>query len=285
MGRALFSASRAATAVEPAIKTQPESQLDTFEKWSVWNRFDPDSDDFFQDAEYEAFIDPVQLEQQRLSPLGGSPTISDVGTMESSESDQHERNVMAVGSDDPAILIRGSYNPVTRTWDATIDPTASDVPVWISGDISPPYASSSGSSSAASSPAQSPRLSQNSDQLGNPPFIPPASFRAPSPGEQLSDATQPFRTSRHSLSPISITVGPINTPRRQDSYTMVTPSPPPSVTPRVYSWQNHPFPAIPTSPTVIRGNSDGPLTNPRARMSYTRIETTPARVRVSNIAM
>ncbi|KAF9530382.1 hypothetical protein CPB83DRAFT_178693 [Crepidotus variabilis] len=305
MGRALFSASHAATAPEPVIRTQSEPEVDSL-KWSSFNRFDPDSEEFFQDAEFEAFID---LQHQRQSPLEGSINGSDSG--ESNENEQG--SPMAVGSDDPAILIRGTYNPATRTWDANLDSTRSGAPVWMTGSLSPPYPASSASSSASTSPMQSPRLPQSPDQLANPPFIPPASFRAPSPAEgyleRLTDAQQ-ILTSRHPLritpisasrdqplspegplSPLLVGSPPIHvevatTPRRQDAQAMMTPSPPPSATPRFYSWRHHhPIPAMPPSPTIIRGNSEGPLTNSRARLSYTRIESTSTRVRVPNIVM
>jgi hypothetical protein len=62
-------------------------------------------------------------------------------------------------------------------------------------------------------------------------------------------------------------------------------SPPPSVTPRFYSWQHHPIPALPSSPSQARGNRDGPLTNPRARMSFARIDSSPARIRIPNTVL
>jgi hypothetical protein len=63
--------------------------------------------------------------------------------------------------------------------------------------------------------------------------------RSPSPDSPPVPATPPSRPTPLTLS---------------ESQAMLTPSPPPSVTPRFYSWQNHPIPALPTSPTVIRGN-------------------------------
>jgi len=65
---------------------------------------------------------------------------------------------------------------------------------------------------------------------------------------------------------------------------MMTPSPPPTVTPRLYHWQNHPIPAIPTTPTVVGGNRDGPLTNPHARISYARLGSAQAPVVITNSA-
>lgn len=57
MGRALFSVSHPVSA--PAVRSEPEAIPNSpYEKWSHCNAFDPDSDEFFNDAEYEAFIDP-----------------------------------------------------------------------------------------------------------------------------------------------------------------------------------------------------------------------------------
>ena len=39
----------------PAVRIESEPTLDLCEKYSFCNRFDPDYDDFFRDAEYEAF--------------------------------------------------------------------------------------------------------------------------------------------------------------------------------------------------------------------------------------
>ncbi|TFK60237.1 hypothetical protein BDN72DRAFT_850692 [Pluteus cervinus] len=70
MGRALFSKSYPATT--PTVRSEPEPILETsYEKWSRWN-FDPDSDEFFHDAEYEAFIDPAAADTP--TPPEGSAT-------------------------------------------------------------------------------------------------------------------------------------------------------------------------------------------------------------------
>src|ERR1700692_417065 len=56
MGRPLFSTSYST----PVVRTEPEPAPPTipFEKWTHWNAFDPDSDEFFEspDAVYEAFL-------------------------------------------------------------------------------------------------------------------------------------------------------------------------------------------------------------------------------------
>ncbi|KAI0681853.1 hypothetical protein C8T65DRAFT_714304 [Cerioporus squamosus] len=68
MGRPLYSSSR-----QPAVRVEPEPQHPAIEKWTYWNAFDPDSDEFFEndDAVYEAFIDPadrIQIPADRSIP-------------------------------------------------------------------------------------------------------------------------------------------------------------------------------------------------------------------------
>lgn len=280
MGRTLFSLAYAVP--EPAVRTEPEPQVDTCAKWSVWNRFDPDSDDFFQDAEYEAFIDHVP-ERQHVQMTAGraSPDSMDL----ENRSDAGRVSPMAAGLDGPLVFIqRPSYND----WNAGGP---------ILGRSSSP--DSDFSSSASLSPVHSPVLPPNADQLDNPPFIPPLSFRGPSPGieEPISPVDSPqsptlrrtaettpitlslieIQPATRSPSPdLSSTPASQANPARQIGQTMLTPSPPPSVTPRFYSWQHHPIPALPVSPTVVRGN---------ARMPFPRQGTTPARIRISDSVM
>jgi len=264
MGRSLFSHTYAA----PAVRTEPEPQVDICERWSAWNRFDPDSDDFFQDAEYEAFIDPVQLERERseAAALAATEAISD--TSDSSDGSVSDSgSPMAVGSDD----VR-----------------AAEVE-WAARRVSAPVAS-----------PEIPAI---------PAFFPPAFLREPTPTPEANSTTssEPPRspTVRRTvnITPISVSSErvveadrspspdspmPPSTPppqSREQHDVLFSMSPPPSVTPRFYSWQHHPIPTLSSSPSLGRGNRDGPLTNPRARMSFTRIDSSPARIRVPNIVM
>ncbi|THH30097.1 hypothetical protein EUX98_g4098 [Antrodiella citrinella] len=71
MGRPLYSsistaaATSAPTPPDVTIRTVPDAVPDVPEvhKWSYWNAFDPDADDFFNgpNAVYEAFVDPSSL--------------------------------------------------------------------------------------------------------------------------------------------------------------------------------------------------------------------------------
>ncbi|KAJ7066507.1 hypothetical protein C8F01DRAFT_1123522 [Mycena amicta] len=80
MGRALFSeryGCRAATdtAVSAAI-VDPEPA--PYHKWSISNRFDPDGDEFFENAEDEAFLDRGEVDL-REHPV----TETEIGNIES----------------------------------------------------------------------------------------------------------------------------------------------------------------------------------------------------------
>ncbi|EGO22463.1 hypothetical protein SERLADRAFT_395723, partial [Serpula lacrymans var. lacrymans S7.9] len=101
MGRPLFSKLYQVT---PAVR-EPEPPC-PHEKWSYLNNFDPDADEFFENAEYEAFVEAAdvaaQEEQERdevvVIRVGNtSPTFSE-------ESLSDRASPMAVG-DDPARLI------------------------------------------------------------------------------------------------------------------------------------------------------------------------------------
>jgi len=212
---------------------------------------------------------------------------------------------MAVGSDDPAILIATYAN---HPWNSA---TASGR--W----QSPTTDHSMGTPGITYNPHRMqsvfgarPHETEDADHLGNPAFIPPASFREPSPDIEL-DANSPSSPPRSpslrrtvNITPITVPTNPqvvfmpptrspspdmptaLSTPaplRYQSSPVLLTPSPAPSVTPRFYSWQHHPIATLPISPTLSRGNRDGPFTNPHARVSLMRIEDTTTRIRHPNI--
>ena len=279
MGRALYSLAYAVP--QPAVRTEPEPDVDRVGRWSTWNRFDPDSDDFFQDAEYEAFIDPVSVERSpaQMSIVADAPS-DGLDSEDSSDSEQGT-----------PMLVR----PVM------VASIIADHPVRLPNDggLSRSARSAALGRSASLSPVHSPVSPQNSDQLGNPPFLPPPSFRQPSPDIMMEPESpvaprrgSPFRrtvnivpisASRIQIQPATRSPSPDSpatppsptTPLRQ-SRQMLTPSPPPSITPRFYSWQTHAIPSLPTSPTIIRGSNRRPLA---------RLQTSPARVRVPNTVM
>jgi len=264
MGRALFSLSYATP--DPAVRTEPEPEVEPYGRWSIWNRFDPDSDEFFQDAEYEAFVDPVNIDIQRQHAIGLlEPTTDSERTAESSESDDSSDGGLASpvvpSSEIPVVLGGRIYNNRSLPRTYTRDPRLG----W--SDVS----------STSLLPVHSPVIPQSPDTLDNPPFIPPLSFREPTPDieEQRNRIDPPpslplrrtvniipIDASRIQIMPatrspfpesLPMTPPPQATPLSLQSQ-MLTPSPPPTATPRFYSWQNHPIPALPTSPTIIRGS-------------------------------
>ena len=125
MGRPLFSASYST----PAVRTEPEKTPPSihFEKWTHWNAFDPDSDEFFEsgDAVYEAFLDPadVPLSTEGRTEAAEAPEPEMLATIIAREledsrgysSASSEGTIsgrgspMAVGSDDPAGMIVDAY--------------------------------------------------------------------------------------------------------------------------------------------------------------------------------
>ncbi|KAF8892215.1 hypothetical protein BD779DRAFT_1468520 [Infundibulicybe gibba] len=118
MGRALFSQ----TYSSPAVRTEPEPGLVSCEKWSRCNPFDPDSDEFFNDAEYEAFVDPVDY-RVVASERSGSPAFSD-------DSSSSERASSPIASpDDPQapVIVAGWEQRIltgATEWRQNSDPSA-----------------------------------------------------------------------------------------------------------------------------------------------------------------
>ena len=302
MGRSLFSQSYSTT---PAVRIEPEPTVDPCEKYSLWNRFDPDSDDFFQDAEYEAFIDPVQYQRDQEELIAVAQADTATEDSESSESSNSDRgSPMAVGSDDPTILIATYAN---HPWSS---PAASGGWQSATTDHSTVTAGITYNPRRMQSVfGARPHEPEDADHLGNPVFIPPDSFREPSEPDDLPSSpphSPPTLRRTTDITPITVPtnphvafIPPTRTPSPglltttppplgyQSLPPMLTPSPAPSVTPRFYSWHHHrsipALPTVPPSPTLSRGNRDGPFTNPHARVSLMRIDPATARTRHPNI--
>lgn len=298
MGRALFSTSHASST--PAVRVEPEPIVDTCEKWGACNRFDPDSEEFFNDAQYEAFIEEDGIPQ----------TVRAVAEGANSEGNDSDRgSSMAVESDDSAILIADAYSNAADDWqhfltgpppqaaelarDRNLPPSFSRVPESFTSGA--PRVPGSEQQRIADHP-RSNRLNRPRSFSDISPFLPQSPTRVSIAAIEIDTDRI---TSRSPTARRAVNIAPINIPNEPslpspspDSpspstpppaiynlRSMISPSPPPSVTPRLYSWQHHP---IPTSPTISRGNRDGPLTNPHARMSFARIDSSPARIRVMN---
>jgi hypothetical protein len=176
MGRALFSLAYAAP--EPAVRTEPEPEVEPFSRWSAWNPFDPDSDEFFQDAEYEAFIDPVNIQRQRAPIVTLEVTTDSERTAESSDSgdssDGDQASPVVPSSEIPVVLGGRLYNNRPLVVHIHQDNRLE----WTERSSSP---ASLRLSSASLLPVHSPHSPQSPDLLDNPPFIPPPSFRQPTP--------------------------------------------------------------------------------------------------------
>jgi hypothetical protein len=103
MGRPLFSLSMNSA---PAVRVEPEVEgFVVPERWSDKNPFDPDADEFFDDAVFEAFVepngfpsptilDPIPSDPSSI-PRPGSPIYTDPPSTATSPA----------GSPDPAVLI------------------------------------------------------------------------------------------------------------------------------------------------------------------------------------
>ena len=309
MGRALFSQNYLSS---PAIRTEPEPSINPFTKWSRWNAFDPDSDEFFDNAVDELFIDTDEYrqEQERLSLLGDSST----GSSASSESSGSDRgSPMAVGSDDPAVLIADAYSSID--WEQRFLAAGAADTDWrrarderqhadtlgyprlssIFNARGPPHTTTEANEDAR---GVHPSRSRSATISTGPNFHPPSSLRNSTTATEISDNlpnSPPFTTLTVNITPIPIPIEPSTpspaspdwpaTPPFETSTAYpfqaqptFSPSPAPTVTPRIYSWNHLSVPRSPTSPSSH--GAGGPLTNPSARMSLARIA--PARVHVQN---
>ena len=249
MGRPLFSkAFQSAPVVREPLSPCP------YEKWSYINAFDPDSDDFFDNehAVYEDFIDPIDTTTQseededeerdvlvvRLGNIDGSPASS-----LSSLSDRP--SPMAVDAEDPSHLVFDDVHGLEQEFGQR-EPQ----PDSRQRDALPSVYRSS--RPAGFLPRSQIELSDN---------IAVPSRSAPIP--------VPIARSRRSISVDERTSFSPATPSRQTPLTHVIPSPPPTATPRLYSWARTQAPLSPGSP----------FTNPTARTSYTHLSPTLIRVR------
>src|ERR1700722_2256669 len=261
MGRPLFSQSYLS---EPVVRTEPEPSVPPYEKWSYWNPFDPDSDEFFTNPVYAAFISlppsPGPEDHQTDIPLISEPPHTPIST-ETTLTDRR----MVLRSGIPMMFTADS-----QYWDQALP---RQVPSTAFSHHSPPP-----------------------DMLYTPSFIPPdpetripetrVSVRGRSATitifrpQPLSPASPPQnfvdnlpRTSNITPIPIPTRTVVPNTPTPQPGFLpstppsqMISPSPAPSVSPRILSWPTR----APLTPSP-----SGPLTNPNARMSLAHIAPAP----------
>jgi hypothetical protein len=252
MGRPLFSQTYTTA---PIVRTEPEPSVSPYQKWTYWNPFDPDSDEFLEnDPVYEAFIvlpSSPDLEPQRDIVL--VPDASDSSpSPEGSVGDR--RSPMAEGSDDPIQMFSDALpDNMNDYWGPTV--------------ARPPM-----------SGFRSFDLRSYRQRSATITVFPP---QPPTPPPQNTSDSLP-RTSN--ITPIPIPPRPAISTTPQSGFSpstpppqMISPSPPPSTSPRILTWTRGP-PSSPSPP-----HPSGPLTNPNARMSLTHI--TPIVIRVRDVVI
>lgn len=309
MGRSLFSQKYSGS---PAVtvRTEPEPTAESYETWSRWNYFDPDSDEFFQNAQREVFTDTEEyrLEQEEVRAMVAAGGVGSSASSETGESDRS--SPMAVGPDDPAVLISDAFSTVD--WEHRFLIAGAAEADWLSREdrqlhdsVGPPRVTSLFSprgprtdSTEATEHVRAIRANRprSATVSSGPVFLPPSSLRnsttAVEIGTQSSyvaPQTPPARRTIN-ITPIDIPIEPstpspispgspftpIDTLYSRETQAMLTPSPAPSVTPHVYTWNRRVL-VVPSSPLVMQG-AGGPLTNPNARLSL-------ARIRIQNAAV
>jgi hypothetical protein len=284
MGRPLFSQIYTSA---PAVRVEPEPSVSPYEKWTYWNPFDPDSEEFFEnDPVYEAFIEaPSSLEEEQREVVH-IPEGSDSST--SSEGSVSERgSPMAVGSDDPITMIADAYPNAAFSW----------------GRAPPPPHNNSNSNTASSDnrpPADF--LSQFASTFN---VVPDSETRVLVRGNRQRSATitvlphrrftSSFQNSFEGL-PRTSNITPITIPSsRTVIHNNPSHAPQPSFSPSTSPSESTPSPTpsppltpvipvlVPSEPPVSGSPSyPTPLTNPNARISFADIA--PMLVRIRDVA-
>lgn len=283
MGRPLYSQSFQA----PIVRVEPEPEAyPAPEKWSYWNRFDPDADEFFEndDAVYEAVIDASQP-PVRMQATGESIRVviedSSVSSDESSSGRdsplQDYPDVRAEGTAEwvvegrtipERVPQRFFAPPTSRNPNASADESVT-LGIEANRNDEPPadhlitthvfeYRSHERRPLLPNTPASSNVLIPDST-----PRRSPSPGPVTSPSDRQSDIPDSFHNSAGSPAPMTP-----STPPNQRSILYDTPSPAPTVTPRLFQWTIRPVAAMPMSPSPT---STGPLTNHSARRSVTHI--------------
>jgi len=289
MGRALYS-TRYTSVVEPVIAEPAEHHPPTpYSRWSkVTNNFDPDSEEFFVDAQYEAFVDPNSLPPHQLDSRASSPAVfSDISSSSASSEDGG-----AVGSGeseetDPALLMAR----VARSdpeWATTIlrlgramdqrqnrprvtaaNVTSAPQPLRVSNGSTRPITTSL-------SPDEETNIDRNFEQWFN-----QGARREVDSATPTGQDTPTVRAAAAPSTPMPIPppmvrgggahIAPEVLMGTPQSFQMTPPSPV-SVSPRLLSWGR--------TPASVRGG--GPLSSSSARVSVSAVPV--ARVRVQGFA-
>lgn len=314
MGRPLFSHHQT-----PAVRVEPEQPQPACEKWTYWNAFDPDSEEFFKrdDAVYEAFVAddgtalphsptvieaPSSMSSSEASSSGRASPSEDAGRDLSTEEidlalrreadlirlsatreDEIQRRVseareafadsgvpipdIPADADPDSVLryVRGldgiSRHASTQAVRERVLPPPSPSP-------SAPREPSTGRSRPTTTTGESTHTETTGERTSAARGI---TVAAPST-LSATTATQTLSFPDRPITPPAniglLTMQLLSTPPSRSSALDASPSPPPSVTPRLYSWSaRNPAPATPVSP--------GPLRNRDARLSVEHISPLP----------
>ncbi|KAI0686406.1 hypothetical protein BC835DRAFT_1420419 [Cytidiella melzeri] len=258
MGRPLFSSQ---TYHPLAVRIEPEPTQPTCERWTYWNPFDPDSEEFFVDAEEERIrpLDELVVEERDRGAIDELSSSSSEGTSSGRET--------PVFADDGPFVEELSH--AVRVLHRSGRPAQAE-----SRRIFRPVEDEGHTYRAVQARAvQSPAVAGYASPMATS-FVRTANYaeqlsRSPSPRRQplarMEVAADPVAISGPTPShtaPIAIPARP-STPPTQASWSYGTPSPAPSVTPRLYNWRAHALLGV-ASPA-------SPLPNRNARMSVAHI--------------
>ncbi|KAJ6515013.1 hypothetical protein C8R47DRAFT_499428 [Mycena vitilis] len=288
MGRALFSETYGFKA--PAIRVAvPAPVCPEPGKWSISNPFDPDSDEFFDGAEYEAFMDQGDVDRME-HPVVVSDSSSSASSSDGSDSDSGRGSPVTDGVHDAIWDRLSAYRAVVNEVSGEIEYMLTDtdganssdvVTIRATADPQRPRAvavtvlSALHPPSALRNSTSATDLERAARRASVPPISIPREPSTPGPASPTSASA-----SASPSTPSPTTPSPVYTHLQ-----LMTPSPAPPVTPRVYVWGAQPQqramhgPSSP-SPSVGVHHPANPLTNPSARQSLARI--TPRR-RAQNV--
>ncbi|PCH36323.1 hypothetical protein WOLCODRAFT_140341 [Wolfiporia cocos MD-104 SS10] len=288
MGRPLFSRSHQT----PAVRVEPEQPHPTYEKWTYWNAFDPDADEFFENdnAVYEAVVDPTLV--RVLPPLASTASSSSSEASSSGASspteESSEESLLAERRRLGWAYLRTPATPEEQEQGRPpLAPARRDAPLgpaeartYDVGDQAAPYASVPNISSgpAATQPVRERVLPPPTSPVSAAPapdfHLPIQVLRAYTDGPAMHEEAAMHSRGVAASQPSS----PVRsvTPPNQAGASYSTPSLAPSVTPRLYSWANRQSP-YPTSPVAPRGSlmsrtsrrSSNPFTSPAPVHAHT----------------
>ena len=248
MGRPLFSQSHTPSA--PAVREEPD-QAQQYEHWTYWNPFDPDSEEFFANAEVETPVEVTQGDDATRTPIRvqvSSPEDSDEEELSVEELDSRIRRGLpssvrrGANMEESAFTYRAVEGRITR-----VATTSTPTPIFptYSPLATPPLEHASQERRVPQSPAQ-PRT----------PVTPPVRVSA-----IARDDRDAFTFSEHDFEYFdrassdnenedsAPSTPPPRTPQMEAA--PLLPSPPPTVTPRIYTWgaNRASMGAPPNSPT------------------------------------